>query len=337
MFINMPRITSVPGLASSASLVSLAIVLGFSIVIPFLATVVTYASVPGGGNNSLIFNGSSVGAVSLMFFVMVSFGSGGVTKCSPHDSAGTAFSFFLVVCIFWGLLYLIELAVFFRLSPLRSMWNTLTGQDQTQPGLPFEDNKDKVTGFFDSFHFTFWRIPGCALNMLIVFSTTWFCKTDLYFTVIITAITVGALHIPLIFSVNLDWFLVQEARPDIQIAEVVDHEKVNMHANDERLHHSFGMIHGPQQTPRQGVNMHERDGILHPALGKVQGPQQTPGSHSVFPPSKSSHPMGPAFGPFGSGNYHNIDLSIPPNNHGTKDTNQDQRPRSQGASMRHRI
>jgi hypothetical protein len=248
MFLKVPRITSVPGLSSSASMVTLAIVLGFSIVIPFLATIVTYAAVPGGGNNSLIFNGSTVGALSLMFFVMVSFGSGGVMKCAPYDSAGISFTFFVMVCTFWGLLYLIELLIFFGVSPLTSMWNILTGQGNEGQGLSPEYNKNKATGFFDSFHITYWRIPGCALNMFIVFSTTGFCQSDMHFVIIITAIVIGGLHIPLILSVNLDWFLLQQPIPVTQIAELVDSKQVDTFKNVEVYPGQLKSLYAQEET-----------------------------------------------------------------------------------------
>jgi hypothetical protein len=234
MFLDVPRITSIPNLPSSASVVSLAIVLGFSIVIPFLATVVTYAAVPAGGRNSLVFNGSTVGAVSLMFFVMVSFGSGGVMRCSPYDGAGASMYFFVSVCTYWGLLYVIELAVFLQFSPLSVLWNMLTGREQGINYMTPEDNINENTGFLSSFSITYWRIPGCILNILIVVSTTLFCPTSMYFSVIVAAITVGTAHIPLIFSIDLDWFLLHPQGQDIQVATVDNPNNVNMNQTTDK-------------------------------------------------------------------------------------------------------
>ena len=220
MFIDVSRITSVPGFPSSASVASLAVVIGFSVVIPLLALVVTYAAVPAGGRNSLIFNGSTVGAASLLFFVVVSFGSGGVTKCSPYDGAGTSMSFFILVVVYWSLLYIIELAVFFHFSPLMVLWNTLMGNDGQTSAMPLTNGQDFANGSSDSFSISYWRIPGCVLNMVIVISTLGFSQSSVHSTIIVCVVAVAAMHVPLIITINLNGVLMQPVLDDDKMSEM---------------------------------------------------------------------------------------------------------------------
>jgi hypothetical protein len=236
VFIDVPRITSVPGLPSSASAVSLAIVLGFSIIIPFLAIVVTYAAVPTGGSNSLLFNGSTLGALSLIFFVLVSFGSGGVMKCAPYDGVGTSMVFSVLAVTYWVLLYLIELAVFFRFNPLTMLWNLLTGRGEQSRQLSGGPDQ-----FPDTFSVIYWRIPGCVLNMGIIISTTAFCQSALRGSVIVVVVAVAIAHIPLIFSINFEWLLSNSVSRVVDIAGAVPSNDTNMYqpiadVNDHRMY-----------------------------------------------------------------------------------------------------
>jgi hypothetical protein len=266
----VPRITSVPGFPSSASVVSLAIVLGFSILIPFLAIVVTYAAVPAGARNSLIFNGSTVGSASLLFFVMVSFGSGGVMKCAPYNGYGTNLSFIALVFTYWVLLYLIELAVFFRFNPLGVFWNILAGRDaQTGDSSYTTSNTAVHDGFLNSVSINYWRIPGCVLNLSIVLSTMWFCTFSVHTSVIIAVIVVLAAHLPLVFSIDFDWLLLSNDGPAPGSPAVVEGgEMLFKNGGDGSLYQTVPSDHQPVSVPTwQG------------------GQQVTPGANqNIFPP-----------------------------------------------------
>jgi hypothetical protein len=197
MFIEVPRITAVPGFPASASAITLAVVLGFSVVIPFLALVVTYAAVPAGSGNSLIFNGSTVGAACLLFFVIVSFGNGGVLKCSPDTDNASNMLFYALVLSYWGMLFVVEMAVFS--DPLESIWGFL-GYDAAQ-----------YHRFINSFGLSWldidvWRILGCIVNVAIVATSLFYVQSSMQSTVWVVIFVVIGLHIPLIFTLKFDWF-----------------------------------------------------------------------------------------------------------------------------------
>jgi hypothetical protein len=220
MFIDVPRITAVVGFPSSASIVSLALVLGFSVVIPFLALVVTYAAVPAGGRNSLVFNGSTVGASSLLFFVIVSFGSGGVMKCVPYESVASSTAFCALVVSYWLLLYVTELLVFFEWNPLRVLWNIMAGLDgQTDDNAMMmqRDNEPTGGGLLDSFGIRYWRIAGCGLNAVIVGSTVAFSKASMYPTVGVALAVVLVAHVPLILKINIDGILLRPLNKEYDV------------------------------------------------------------------------------------------------------------------------
>lgn len=222
MFVDVPRVAAVPGFPSTASVIALGVVLGFSSVIPLLSVVVTYAGVPTGAQNSLMFNGAAVGAFSLLFFVVVSIGSGGVLKCAPYESSGSSFIFYIFVLTYWVLLYLVEVVSFFRWNPLEVMWDSLTGGHGSQ-----EDN-----GGVKFLSISFWRLSGCILNMVIVATTLVYSKPAIQGIVGVVAVAVGLVHVPLIFVINVDYWLIQTdlVQPDgVEIAEV---------SNQDTLHYT---------------------------------------------------------------------------------------------------
>jgi hypothetical protein len=204
VFIDVPRITSVSGFPPSASIISCAVVIGFSTVIPLLSMVATYAAVPVDAQNSLMFNGAAVGAFSFLFFTIVSFGSGGVMKCSPYDGSGTTLIFCIFVIVYWVLLYLVELVIFFQWNPLHHVWASLTGGD-----VDLQDGDVHTEGSVKLITMNYWRIPGCVLNMIIVASTTGFSQAEIQGTIGLVAVLVGLIHIPLIVTINFDYWLLQ--------------------------------------------------------------------------------------------------------------------------------
>jgi len=199
MFLDVPRIAAVPGFPASASAIAIAIVLGFSVVIPFLALVVTYAAVPSGSGNSLVFNGSTLGAACLLFFVTISFGNGGVMKCSPYEDTSSRMLFFILVLSYWGALLLLDIIVFLRWDPLESVW-VLLG-----------NNADSYYNFVDFFQLSwmeinFWRIIGCILNVVIVATSLLYTQLPQQTTVMIVMIVVAGLHVPMIVKIKIDVF-----------------------------------------------------------------------------------------------------------------------------------
>jgi hypothetical protein len=224
MFLDVPRIAAVPGFPSTASIISLAIVLGISSVIPLLSFIVTYAAVPDGAQNSLMFNGASVGAFSLLFFVIVSFGSGGVMKCAPYEGSGVIFIFCMFVFVYWILLYLIEVFIFFNWKPLQYMWDSLTG------GGDGQYNRQNSEGVVKLFDISFWRIPGCLLNMVIVATTMAYSQPAIHGTVGVVVVVVALVHIPLIIVINVDYWLIEPdvAQPaGVEVSEISNHN--NLH------------------------------------------------------------------------------------------------------------
>jgi hypothetical protein len=208
MFIDVPRIAAVPGFPASASAIALAVVLGFSVVIPFLALVITYAAVPAGSGNSLLFNGSTVGAACLLFFVTVSFGNGGVMKCYPHTGTYTSIFFFVCVLSYWGVLLLLEIAVFGGFDPLESILTSL-GND-----------KDRYERFMQNFQLSWieinlWRIIGCLINIMIVATSLLYTDVSLHGTVVFAGFVVVLLHVPLIITIKFDWFGTYKGDPQI--------------------------------------------------------------------------------------------------------------------------
>ena len=199
MFLDVPRITAVPGFPASASAIALAVVLGFAVVIPFLALVVTYAAVPSGSGNSLVFNGSTLGAACLLFFVTLSFGNGGVMKCSPYDGTSSGMSFGVLVFAYWCILLCVELLVFAQWDPIESIWELL-GNDVT--------DYEYYTDFLHSswVHISIWRIIGCIVDIVIVASSLLYTHEPVRATVLTVMFVVAVLHVPLIFTIKFDLF-----------------------------------------------------------------------------------------------------------------------------------
>jgi len=199
MFVDVPRITSIPDYEPTASIVSVGVVVGFSFLIPLLALVVSYTALPEDGNNSFVFNGSSVGAFSLLFFVLVSFGSGGVTKCKPFESAASSTWFIICVLSYFGLLYGVEVVNHYTQNPLKKMVTSNTDLNKLPPMTPDETH---TTSFLGRIQFNFWRIPGVALNSCIILSTIIFSSSAVHSTVVIIFFVVLCLHVPLILKIG---------------------------------------------------------------------------------------------------------------------------------------
>jgi hypothetical protein len=200
MFIDVPRITSIPGYEPPASLTAVGMVIGFSIFIPLLALVVCYTALPVDGSNSLLFNGSTIGVFSLLFFVMVSFGNGGVLKCEPFAGVLTGIIFNVFVWTYHILLYLIEIMNFYRWNPFK--WLMSSGEDGINANPA--DSVDASNTFLGGFRFDFWRIPGAALNGVIILSTLAFSSSAVHGTVVIVCVAVLCMHIPLVISRKID-------------------------------------------------------------------------------------------------------------------------------------
>jgi hypothetical protein len=194
MFIDVPRITSIPGHEPAESIPAMGVVIGSTIFIPFLALVVCYTAVPVGGSNTLIFNGSTVGVVSLLFFVLVSLGSGGVTKCEPFRSTFDTFIFIIFVLSYFTLLYVVELLNFKRWNPFACFFS----------GVEVDSSQTESNGIFSRFKFNFWRIPGAALNGFIVLSTIAFSSSDVHVLIGFMFIVVLGMNAPLIITVKFD-------------------------------------------------------------------------------------------------------------------------------------
>ena len=199
LFLDVPRITAVPGFPASASAIILAVVLGFSVVIPFLALVVTYAAVPSGSGNSLLFNGSTVGAACLLFFVTISFGNGGVMKCSPNQETSSTMLFCILVLSYWGALLILEVIVFISWDPIEAIW-VFFGNNATS-------YYDAVNWFELSWiDISLWRIIGCGLNVAIVASSLLYVQQAQHAMVAVVILAVIGLHVPLIMTIKFDWF-----------------------------------------------------------------------------------------------------------------------------------
>jgi hypothetical protein len=189
MFIDVPRIAAVPGFPASSSAIALAVVLGLSVVVPLLALVITYAAVPAGSGNSLLFNGSTVGAACLLFFVTISFGNGGVMKCYPNASSYSTLSFCVCVISYWGILLILEVGI----------WTFLG------------NNGDHHKQYFQNIHLGWieinvWRIAGCLINIMIVATSRFYADDSLNDTILFAGFAVVLLHVPLIITLKFDWF-----------------------------------------------------------------------------------------------------------------------------------
>ena len=214
MFIDVPRITSIPDHEPAASLVAVSIVIGFTIFIPFLALVVCYTALPEDENSSLVFNGSSIGVFSLLFFVLISFGSGGVTKCEPFDQSFSSMMFIILVWTYFGLLYLIEVANFKKRNPLAGLFS---GDGATASNADTSSND-----FSGGISFNFWRIPGAVLNGVIIISTLAFSSSAVHGIVAVVFIVVLCMHVPLLISITLSTTTVETAIPADYSDETID-------------------------------------------------------------------------------------------------------------------
>jgi hypothetical protein len=194
MFIDVPRITSVPDYEPENSMVAMAVAIGFTIFIPFLAIVVCYTAVPEGRSNSLVFNGSTVGVFSLLFFVLTSFGSGGVMKCGSLAGSLSGFIFTVLVCSYFVALYVIEMLDFYRWNPFKSLMSK--GQVVPPPS--------NIPAIFKGIHFNVWRIPGAVVNGVIILSTIPFSHSPVHGMVVVVLLVVLGMHVPLIISIKFD-------------------------------------------------------------------------------------------------------------------------------------
>jgi hypothetical protein len=210
MFIKVPHISTVPGDDPSASVFVLAVVTGFSIVTPLLAMIVTYASVPGGQRNSLVFNGAAVGSFCVLFLVILALGNGGVSKCFPYAGAGTSFVFKLLVSLYGIVLYALEIIVFSGWDPLNDLWSLVTGAPTARPGsgAPQKADGDGATHFVSflggKFGVNYWRMVGLVVNEIVLATALSFTNSDVHVLVAMTMLVVAALHVPLVFRVEVE-------------------------------------------------------------------------------------------------------------------------------------
>jgi hypothetical protein len=218
IFLDVPRIASVPGFPSSASAIVVAVVLGLSVVIPFIALVVTYAAVPSGAGNSLFFNGSTVGAASLLFFVTLSFGSAGATRCIPHEDEAARLFFGILVLSYWCALLVLEAIVFLRVDVFESLWVMFGNDAETY----YEYVNCVRVSWID---ISVWRVFGCVLNVVIVASTGWYIKESQAQTLNIVLIVVAAVHVPMVFTINIDMFHTKRVHEDSYDWDRVDDEE----------------------------------------------------------------------------------------------------------------
>ena len=204
VYLDLPYITASPGGKSSASAVALAVVLGFYTVVPFLALVSTYVATPEGGSNSLLLNGSTLGAASLMFLVLVCFGSVGATRCPPFGGSTNRVLFTILVVVYWILLVLVEMAVLSEWDPL---------------GFTLGNREGGPVGWLSAFknRIGYWRGLGCLLNIVIVATSLAFSHSDVHGTAGLFIIFIIIVHIPPVFGMEFEtlglWFT-PAANPD---------------------------------------------------------------------------------------------------------------------------
>ena len=194
MYLHLPYITATPGGESSASAVALAVVLGFFVVVPFLALISTYMAVPDGATNSLLINGSTLGAASLLFLVFVSFGSTGFTRCYLFGGGANNSLFIFLVVIYWGLLFGVEIADEFW-DPLE-LWGgaqAVEGTVQAPRGF-----LAKVQSLNVSVRISYCRIVGCLLDIMIVATSIAFSNSDIHGTTGLFILFITLVHIPLV-------------------------------------------------------------------------------------------------------------------------------------------
>jgi hypothetical protein len=201
VYLDLPYVTASPGGKSSASAVAIAVVLGFYTVVPFLALVSTYVAVPEGGSNSLLLNGSTLGAASLMFLVLVCFGSVGATRCPPFGGSTNRVLFTILVVVYWILLVLVEMAVLSEWDPLGF---THESQEAEEGGEP--------TGWLSAFknRISYWRGLGCLLDIVIVATSLAFSHSDVHGTAGLFILFIIIVHIPPVFGLEFEtlgrWF-----------------------------------------------------------------------------------------------------------------------------------
>jgi len=198
IYLHLPYITATPGGESSASVVALAVVLGFSVVVPFLALVSTYIAVPDGASNSLLINGSTLGAASLLFLVFVSFGSTGFTRCYLFGGGVNNTLFILIVFIYWGLLFGVEIADEFW-DPLIVWGGTQAVGEATEAPSGFLAT---MLSFTMSVRISYWRIVGCLLDIVIVSTSFAFSNSDIHGTTGLFILFITLVHIPLVVMVE---------------------------------------------------------------------------------------------------------------------------------------
>jgi hypothetical protein len=206
MFIEVPHVSSVPGHAPDASALVLAIIIGFAGLVPLLAMIVTYAAVPGGQRNSLVFNGAAVGSFSLLFLVILALGNGGVSKCYPYAGAGTSFIFTTLVIAYWVALYAVELLIFSGWDPLAKLWHAVTGRTK--------QSHHWYSSILGHFSFNYWRVVGGLVNVIVLGTALSFTKSSVHALVVVVMIVVAALHVPMVLKIHTQHVVVAAAADD---------------------------------------------------------------------------------------------------------------------------
>lgn len=237
--INSPFIAAVPGKTTASSLLALGIVLGFGAIVPFLSILSAFVATPAGFNTSLV-NGAIVSAASLLFFLLVSLGSAGTTKCRLSGAANSV-AFYMLVFIYWGAIVCIELAIFWEWNPV----STVFGFFKRQPVVPAAAAAQldattnipvkplaadtvptrlviysRVVAAFKIVSTMFpvtnaWRLVSGVVDFVIVWSTLGFCSTEATGAVEIALLVVVALHVPMVIT------------PDFEVIKKWRHPPIN--------------------------------------------------------------------------------------------------------------
>lgn len=226
--IHVPFIAAVPGGTTASSLLSVAVVLGFGAIVPFLSILSTFVATPAGLYTSIV-NGTSISAACLVFFVLLSLGSVGTTKCSLVGSANS-FAFYTLVCIYWAAIVLVEMVIFFKWDPVSMMFNLFKGHPSSTPSsTPSGEHRGeavvqintvspnqhsetltaRIVAAFRDFSRLFpvsnvWRLVSGAVDFVIVWSTLGFCASDVTWAVELALLLVVALHVPMVITPDFE-------------------------------------------------------------------------------------------------------------------------------------
>jgi hypothetical protein len=201
--ISSPFIAAIPGGTTASSLISVGAVLGFGAVVPFLSIMSAFIATPAGSYTSIV-NGTSISAMCLVFFVLLSLGSSGTTKCNLAGSANS-FAFYMLVFLYLAAIALVEMVVFYK----RNI-QTVTGVEvHPMAASAGATLYSRLSTMFKNFFVLFpvtnvWRLVSGAVNFVIVWSTLGFCSADVTWAVQLALLFVVALHIPMVITPDME-------------------------------------------------------------------------------------------------------------------------------------